>query len=177
MDSQPSQSSGREGSQSTKSKTPQQIHPHPSLKLGSSNSLSKTLSDTQSLSTILISSQSNSDAMWTSWWSPSSVEFASINVSKVGPEISKSRFEAYLLSEKLAQYLDIFELHLVKEISLRSNSFFEAQEHLEGLNVRIVEGCSGIIELKETIRILDSDLVDSARQIQEHKSYSVDCEL
>ncbi|KAM7505724.1 hypothetical protein LguiB_004628 [Lonicera macranthoides] len=75
--------------------------------------------------------------------------------------------ENLVLQEKLSQYLDVVELHLVKEISLRSNSFFEAQGQLEDLNVKIVEGCSRIRELKETIRLLDVDLVDSARQIQE----------
>ncbi|XP_074338003.1 vacuolar protein sorting-associated protein 54, chloroplastic isoform X1 [Apium graveolens] len=243
MDSQPSQSSGRFSVDQIKN-SPRNSSSSFSQRLSSSNSLSKTLSDTQSLSAILNNPQSNSDATWTSWWSPSSVEFASINVSKAGSEISKSQFEAYLLSvfeqfnrfndiqshriressvefdqlgggqgealvaclrevpalyfkedfeledggtfraacpfstanenlvlqEKLSQYLDVVELHLVKEISLRSNSFFEAQEQLEGLNVRIVEGCSRIRELKETIRILESDLVDSARQIQERNS-------
>ncbi|GLU17466.1 hypothetical protein SLE2022_338320 [Rubroshorea leprosula] len=72
-----------------------------------------------------------------------------------------------VLQEKLSHYLDVVELHLVKEISLRSNSFFEAQGQLQDLNVKIVEGCSRIRQLKETIRLLDSDLVDSARQIQE----------
>ncbi|XAR56144.1 hypothetical protein NMG60_11036498 [Bertholletia excelsa] len=75
--------------------------------------------------------------------------------------------ENLVLQEKLSQYLDVVELHLVKEISLRSNSFFEAQGQLEDLNVKIVEGCSRIRELKETIRLLDMDLVDSARQIQD----------
>ncbi|CAI9293123.1 unnamed protein product [Lactuca saligna] len=75
--------------------------------------------------------------------------------------------ENTVLQEKLSQYLDVVELHLVKEISLRSNSFFEAQGQLEDLNLKIVEGCSRIRELKETIRLLDVDLVDSARQIQE----------
>lgn len=75
--------------------------------------------------------------------------------------------ENLMLQEKLSHYLDVVELHLVKEISLRSNSFFEAQGQLEDLNVKIVEGCSRIRELKETIRLLDADLVDSARQIQE----------
>ncbi|KAE9461491.1 hypothetical protein C3L33_06605, partial [Rhododendron williamsianum] len=74
------------------------------------------------------------------------------------------------LQEKLSQYLDVVELHLVKEISLRSNSFFEAQGQLEDLNVKIAEGCSRIRELKETIRLLDSDLVDSAREIQDLNS-------
>ncbi|KAK3025298.1 hypothetical protein RJ639_042692 [Escallonia herrerae] len=75
--------------------------------------------------------------------------------------------ENLMLQEKLSHYLDVVELHLVKEISLRSNSFFEAQGQLEDLNVKIVEGCSRIRGLKETIRILDVDLVDSVRQIQE----------
>ncbi|KAD7479015.1 hypothetical protein R6Q59_005201 [Mikania micrantha] len=75
--------------------------------------------------------------------------------------------ENAVLQEKLSQYLDVVELHLVKEISLRSNSFFEAQGQLEDLNLKIVEGCSRIRELKETIRLLDVDLVDSARQIQD----------
>ncbi|WCJ24438.1 Vacuolar protein sorting-associated protein 54 chloroplastic [Euphorbia peplus] len=71
------------------------------------------------------------------------------------------------LQEKLSQYLDVVELHLVKEISLRSNSFFEAQGQLQDLNGKIVEGCHRIRELKETIRLLDTDLVDSARHIQD----------
>ncbi|KAF7803897.1 vacuolar protein sorting-associated protein 54, chloroplastic isoform X1 [Senna tora] len=75
--------------------------------------------------------------------------------------------ENLVLQEKLSHYLDVVELHLVKEISLRSNSFFEAQGQLQDLNVKIVEGCNRIRELKETIRLLDVDLVDSARQIQE----------
>jgi vacuolar protein sorting-associated protein 54 len=75
--------------------------------------------------------------------------------------------ENLVLQDKLTQYLDVVELHLVKEISLRSNSFFEAQGQLQDLNVKIVEGCSRIRELKETIRLLDVDLVDSARLIQD----------
>ncbi|KAI3681289.1 hypothetical protein L6452_36079 [Arctium lappa] len=75
--------------------------------------------------------------------------------------------ENSVMQEKLSQYLDVVELHLVKEISLRSNSFFEAQGQLEDLNLKIVEGCSRIRELKETIRLLDVDLVDSACQIQD----------
>nr|XP_017228323.1 PREDICTED: vacuolar protein sorting-associated protein 54, chloroplastic-like isoform X2 [Daucus carota subsp. sativus] len=78
--------------------------------------------------------------------------------------------ENLVLQEKLSQYLDVVEVHLVKEIALRSNSFFEAQGQLEGLNSRIVEGSSRIRELKETIWVLDSDLVDLARQVQELSS-------
>lgn len=75
--------------------------------------------------------------------------------------------ENAVLQEKLSQYLDVVELHLVKEISLRSSSFFEAQGQLQDLNAKIVEGCSRIRELKDTVRLIDSDLVESARQIQQ----------
>lgn len=75
--------------------------------------------------------------------------------------------ENVVLQEKLTQYLDMVELHLVKEISLRSSSFFEAQGQLQDLNVKIVQGCSQIRELKETIRLLETDLVESAKHIQE----------
>ncbi|GFS38254.1 similar to VPS54 [Actinidia rufa] len=75
--------------------------------------------------------------------------------------------ENLVLQEKLSQYLDVVELHLVEEISLRSNSFFEAQGQLQDLNVKIVEGCTRIWELKETIRPLDADLVDSALRIHD----------
>lgn len=78
--------------------------------------------------------------------------------------------ENLALQERLSQYLDVVEMHLVKEISLRSNSFFEAQQQLGDLNVKIVEGCKRIRELKETIRLLDADVVGSARQIQELSS-------
>lgn len=74
--------------------------------------------------------------------------------------------ENVALQERLSQYLDVVELHLVKEISLRSNSFFEAQRQLEDLNVKVVEGCTRIRELKDRVRLLDVDLVDSAREIQ-----------
>ncbi|XP_074343948.1 vacuolar protein sorting-associated protein 54, chloroplastic-like isoform X2 [Apium graveolens] len=74
------------------------------------------------------------------------------------------------VQEKLSQYLDLVEVHLVKEIALRSNSFFEAQVELEELSLRVVEGCSRVRELKETVRVLDSDLVEPARQIQELSS-------
>ncbi|KAG9441743.1 hypothetical protein H6P81_017597 [Aristolochia fimbriata] len=75
--------------------------------------------------------------------------------------------ENMVLQEKLSHYLDVVELHLVKEIALRSDSFFEAQGQLQDLNVRIVEACGRIRELKETIRLLDAGLVGPAREIQE----------
>ncbi|KAG8365685.1 hypothetical protein BUALT_Bualt18G0132200 [Buddleja alternifolia] len=75
--------------------------------------------------------------------------------------------ENVALQERLSQYLDVVELHLVKEISMRSSSFFEAQVQLADLDAKIDVGCGRVRELKETIRLLDSDLVGSARRVQE----------
>ncbi|XP_038982689.1 vacuolar protein sorting-associated protein 54, chloroplastic [Phoenix dactylifera] len=80
---------------------------------------------------------------------------------------SPSAQENTALQERLTQYLDVVEMHLVREISLRSDSFFEAQGQLQGLNGEIVEACVRIRELKEAIRILIGDLVGTARQVQE----------
>lgn len=71
------------------------------------------------------------------------------------------------LQERLTQYLDVVEMHLVREIALRSDSFFEAQGQLQGLNGEIVEACGRIRGLKETIRILTGNLVGSARSVKE----------
>ncbi|XP_078166620.1 VPS54 isoform X2 [Carex rostrata] len=73
----------------------------------------------------------------------------------------------FSLQERLTQYLDVVEVGLVREIALRSESFYDAQERLQGLDGEIVEACGRIRALKETIRALTGDLVGSARQVQE----------
>ncbi|KAG0623694.1 hypothetical protein M758_3G194100 [Ceratodon purpureus] len=71
-----------------------------------------------------------------------------------------------MLQEKLSHFLDLVEVHLVREISARSDSFFEALDQLEDLNSRIVGACDQIGELQGTVRLLDSDIVESARHLQ-----------
>ena len=71
-----------------------------------------------------------------------------------------------MLQEKLSHFLDLVEVHLVREISAKSDSFFEALDQLEDLNRRIVGACDQIGELQGTVRLLDSDIVDSARHLQ-----------
>ncbi|KAH9611316.1 hypothetical protein KSS87_023678 [Heliosperma pusillum] len=75
-----------------------------------------------------------------------------------------------LLQERLSHYLDVVEMHLVKEISMRSNSFFEAQQHLGDLSLKIVQGCQGIRVLKDTVRLLDVDVVATAKDIHDFSS-------
>ncbi|CAI7742304.1 unnamed protein product, partial [Closterium sp. NIES-53] len=74
-----------------------------------------------------------------------------------------------LLQEKLSHYLDLVEVHLVKEISSRSDSFFEALEKLEDLNRGIVETCDRIRLLRGTVGMLDEDLLEGSRKLQSTK--------
>ncbi|CAM6088872.1 unnamed protein product [Calypogeia fissa] len=71
-----------------------------------------------------------------------------------------------LLQEKLSHYLDLVEVHLVREISARSDSFFDALGQLEDLNAQIVQACDQIRELQSTVQLLDGDLVESASRLQ-----------
>ncbi|ONM18830.1 Vacuolar protein sorting-associated protein 54 chloroplastic [Zea mays] len=71
------------------------------------------------------------------------------------------------LQERLGQHLDVVEAHLVREIALRSESFYEAQGRLRGLDGEIVTTVGRIRELREVVRVLTGDLVGAARQVQE----------
>ncbi|KAJ1270328.1 hypothetical protein BS78_06G045400 [Paspalum vaginatum] len=71
------------------------------------------------------------------------------------------------LQERLGQHLDVVEAHLVREIALRSESFYEAQGRLRGLDGEIVTAVGRIRELREVVRVLNGDLVGAARQVQE----------
>ncbi|GBG92586.1 hypothetical protein CBR_g56099, partial [Chara braunii] len=73
-----------------------------------------------------------------------------------------------MLQEKLSHYLDLVEAQLVKEISARSDSFFEALGQLEDLNGKMVLACGQIKSLRTVVELLDGDLIESARQIQAH---------
>lgn len=55
----------------------------------------------------------------------------------------------------------------MREIARRSESFYEAQGRLRGLDGEIVAAVGRIRELREVVRVLTGDLVGAARQVQE----------
>ncbi|XP_062225215.1 vacuolar protein sorting-associated protein 54, chloroplastic-like [Phragmites australis] len=71
------------------------------------------------------------------------------------------------LQERLGQHLDVVEQHLVREIALRSESFYEAQGRLRALDGEIVTAVGRIRDLREVVRVLTGGLVGAARQVQE----------
>ena len=74
--------------------------------------------------------------------------------------------ENMILQEKLSHYLDIIEMHLVREIEARSESFYEAQGQLEDLNSEIIKACEQIQELKAVVQLAEVHVVESAQRIQ-----------
>ncbi|EXX73398.1 Vps54p [Rhizophagus irregularis DAOM 197198w] len=61
-----------------------------------------------------------------------------------------------ILQEKLSHYLDTVEVHLVKEISLRSSSFFAALSNLQALHSETLECISQINNLREKLDEVDN---------------------
>eukprot|EP00850_Spirogloea_muscicola_P016997 SM000142S00511 [mRNA] locus=s142:81828:87360:+ [translate_table: standard] len=71
-----------------------------------------------------------------------------------------------MLQEKLSHYLDLVEVHLVREISARSSSFFDALAQLEGLHAAVAATCSRVASLRGTVGALHADLAGSAAAVQ-----------
>ncbi|RIA79873.1 Vps54-like protein [Glomus cerebriforme] len=61
-----------------------------------------------------------------------------------------------ILQEKLSHYLDTVEVHLIKEISLRSSSFFAALSNLQALHSETLECISQINNLREKLNEVDN---------------------
>ncbi|KAK3272411.1 hypothetical protein CYMTET_19293 [Cymbomonas tetramitiformis] len=70
-----------------------------------------------------------------------------------------------VLQEKLSHYLDVVEVHLLQEISARSDSFFEALAVLQDLSGMIHKVCDKITGLRDTVRSLEQLLLKSAMRI------------
>ncbi|CAG8619693.1 10364_t:CDS:10 [Acaulospora morrowiae] len=60
-----------------------------------------------------------------------------------------------ILQEKLSHYLDTVEVHLIKEISLRSSSFFAALSNLQALHSETLECVSQINGLRQKLTHID----------------------
>eukprot|EP00899_Mesostigma_viride_P016262 jgi/Mesvir1/24637/Mv21946-RA.1 len=70
------------------------------------------------------------------------------------------------LQHKLSHYLDIVETHLLREISARSDSFFEALGVIQELGDCVTITCSQIEHLRRVVGKLEDRLLDSALALQ-----------
>jgi vacuolar protein sorting-associated protein 54 len=58
-----------------------------------------------------------------------------------------------VMQERLSHHLDVVEVHLLREIGSRSESFFEALGVLQELNAAIESTCDRIAELRHQLAI------------------------
>ncbi|RIB02898.1 Vps54-like protein [Gigaspora rosea] len=70
-----------------------------------------------------------------------------------------------ILQEKLSHYLDTVEVHLIKEISLRSSSFFEALSNLQALHSETLECVSQINSLRQKLAQIDDSQTKQGLEI------------
>jgi vacuolar protein sorting-associated protein 54 len=70
-----------------------------------------------------------------------------------------------ILQEKLSHYLDTVEVHLIKEISLRSSSFFAALSNLQALHSETLECISQINNLRKKLDNVDNSQAKKGLQV------------
>ncbi|KAI7951609.1 hypothetical protein MJO28_007293 [Puccinia striiformis f. sp. tritici] len=71
----------------------------------------------------------------------------------------------HIIIDKLSHYLDLIELHLVQEISLRSSSFFSALGNLQSLHAQTSSSVAQIAALKNQLEQLKRTVSDKALTI------------
>jgi vacuolar protein sorting-associated protein 54 len=71
----------------------------------------------------------------------------------------------HILLDKLSHYLDLVELHLVQEISLRSSDFFSALGNLQALHAQTSSSVAQIEALKNQLDQLKQTVSDKALKI------------
>ena len=74
---------------------------------------------------------------------------------------SVSESSALLLPEKLSHYLDLVEVNLLKQISCRSEAFFNALCTIQDLNAEVGSVCTSISRSREQLNGLRQSLVET----------------
>ena len=86
-----------------------------------------------------------------------------------GVSSSDSGTTQRVLQEKLSHYLDVVEVHLIKEISQRSHSFFAALSNLQSLHQETQACVDRISELRERLHTLSKSSVKKGLQVVQLK--------
>jgi hypothetical protein len=86
-----------------------------------------------------------------------------------GISSSESFTTQRLLQEKLSHYLDVVEVHLIKEISTRAPSFFGALANLQALHQETQACVDRITELRDRLKKLSDTSIKKGLQIARFK--------
>ena len=69
------------------------------------------------------------------------------------------RFSIFFKFYKLSHYLDLIELQISKQISIKANTFFQAMTSQDEVQEHVLKTCSAVKSLRKNIRDLDQNVV------------------
>ncbi|UYV78299.1 VPS54 [Cordylochernes scorpioides] len=75
------------------------------------------------------------------------------------------RLSSKLLQEKLSYYLDVVEVQIVRQISRRSQEFFNAMTSHDALKDQLATVLQSVLDLRKKIRAIDEAIVQSSLQV------------
>ncbi|KAG8190353.1 hypothetical protein JTE90_022002 [Oedothorax gibbosus] len=84
-------------------------------------------------------------------------------------EGSNKKNSVKLLQEKMSHYLDIAEVHIAKQISMRSEAFFHAMTSHDALMDQLTDVIKCVCELRERIHVIEEVLVTGPMKIMRLK--------
>lgn len=84
--------------------------------------------------------------------------------------LSKSKPSPRLLQEKLSHYLDIVEIQIAKQVSLRSKAFFHAMSSHDTLMEQLSNAVSQVKMLRERVHTIDDILVNGSFRVLQLKN-------
>ncbi|GBM51076.1 Vacuolar protein sorting-associated protein 54 [Araneus ventricosus] len=84
---------------------------------------------------------------------------------QVSAENSNQKNSVKLLQEKMSHYLDIAEVHIAKQISMRSEAFFHAMTSHDALMDQLSDVIKCVCDLRERIHVIEEVLVTGPMKI------------
>ncbi|XP_033735707.1 vacuolar protein sorting-associated protein 54-like [Pecten maximus] len=92
-------------------------------------------------------------------------QIESKNHSKSSSPTSSGPQSSKLLQEKLSHYLDIVEVHIAKQISTKSDAFFQAMSRQDKLQENMLQTCQTIKRLRDRVKTIDDYLAKGSLKI------------
>ncbi|EEC14089.1 vacuolar protein-sorting protein, putative [Ixodes scapularis] len=74
-----------------------------------------------------------------------------------------------LLQEKLSHYLDIVEVQIARQVSLKSDAFFQAMTSHDALSAKMTTTLQAVSSLRQRISVIDASLVNGALKVLQLK--------
>ncbi|KAK3092497.1 hypothetical protein FSP39_003642 [Pinctada imbricata] len=91
--------------------------------------------------------------------------WSQVEDSKKKSDQPSSPKSSKLLQEKLSHYLDIVEVHIAKQISTKSDAFFQAVSSHDVLQEQMLKTCQAIKQLRDKVHAIDEQMTQGSLKI------------